>query len=1276
MSYAAKQIPKPLDEHDFERKCTILFRCILGDPRAKRHGRRGQGQCGVDILGLRDGKRDKIVGVQCKLRGQGKKLTEKEVKDEVIEALAFRPALSEYIIVTTAPTDTKLDKLALVLSVPKSEDHPLGMQVSVWGWETLQEEIQQHPTAIKAFDPSFTPWSDQLENKIDRISKKLDDIPEARRPASHTFEPIIDEFVIHDELESQINEYAILVRDQPSVALKLLESLLKRHGKKISNHIRFRIVSNIAGCHLNLGNDEVAAIGFIEAYDLDAENPKAVANKALGFLINKDWDNLRSFAESNLPAHSDNARLAAFYIHSLVSDQAISDPLDHVPDAIRNSTEVTIANVRWLMERGSNGDWWEAAKVAHKTYPQNHELSELYACALLEQVLKQSVFEYGRELGETDRNHIEKAIEIYASIWSKIYGNPSVVREEQISIAINLVIAYRIHDQPEEALRVGNQALPHFRENEALKVCLAAVLAEQMDYNRALDLISDVHDHPETINMRFGIAFETNDWQTILDLVNNELDSFPEDKRTLPVAIGVLAQVELGPAEKRRSILELHQNDFQGDARALIALAQYCRSHGFDNIAENYFTMAVEAVEAGDDRLHSRTSVAREALNREQYETAIDMLSGFVPVDRKSQALLLLAQALISQYPIRQRAIKFFEELPSHIRVLPDFQKMEGILHLNRGNPSDALGPLSRVFEKEPCAYNLTLLIIAHLRAGDREAIRSLLANSNTDTLPGSSLDRLRLCHVLIDIGEYERVIDKAYEALVDGVDSHDVVTKYLTVVLELLLRRENIIHDEVVKGQWVCFTSHQGKTCQVIVGEPADRLWGERADPSNAFVSHALGKKINDKFEYTNAFNTTEIWTVSEIKPRWLQAFDYLSEVFDRRYPEASEFGVFSIAEDNSDAVLSRVRQFSEGKSARVIPYLKGEVPMSFVAKGMIGGSIAFANYLVSVRKSVWVSCGKDSERSEAHSWIDSNDHSGALIDAFTAWKAAELGIFPTLKQCLGPLCIPASEMAIIHTMLQSKQFVSSRERTYLGYHEGEYFRHSVTPEEQGNRLTKMKGLIADIEEACNIKTVVIPDELPDTVEQILDSPVGDTFICAILAKEDNLLLLCEDMIMRRWARVLLDIKGVWIQAVLSSALTNEKLARDVYSDALVQLVLRRHSHTSVSALDLLSVFERDESPNLTQLKILCSAFGSETADRDSHVKVVVEFITELWADGRYDGERLINPTAIVLNALLLNKNSKRAHWDEIIFDRLSGAPLTYFARWCEEHPNPPVAL
>ena len=637
------QIPKPRNEQDFECLTKVLFQHILRDPGVKRHGRRGQKQFGVDITGLRDCSPKKIVGVQCKLKGDGKDLTEAEIMKEVKKALRFRPPLSEYIIVTTAPTDGKLDRLALELSVPESADHPTGMRVSVWGWETLQEEINQHPEAIKAFDPSYSPWTNQIYEKFCEVFRNSNTISVPIQFPTNYFEPITGDATALGILDDQINEYAILVRNDPSAALPLLKRLLEKYGSTVPDPVRFRIVSNIAGCHLNLGDTKIAAEGFLKAFQLDTKNPKAVANKALGLLLNEDWHNLRSFAEDHLQEYSNSAKLAAYYIQGLIVDEEISDPLAHAPDEVRNTPEVATANVRWLMKRADDGVWWEAAKAAHKVHPQNDEILELYACALLEQVVTESVFVYGRGLSDIDLRNIQTAIGIYEPLWSKIRDNSCEVQAERVCIPANLIVAYRISDLAEEAIRIGNEALIRFPQSEELKISLAAVFVERREYDRALDLIAGLEGNPQIATMRLEIAMANEDWPKICDLVDNQLDSFPEKRRTFPVAMGVLANVELAPAEDRRSILEENRGDFHGDACALVVLAQCSRVHGFDDLARSYFEAAIEAVDKGDNGLDSRTSVAREALARDQLNTVVDTLHGFTPIDRMSPALLLLA---------------------------------------------------------------------------------------------------------------------------------------------------------------------------------------------------------------------------------------------------------------------------------------------------------------------------------------------------------------------------------------------------------------------------------------------------------------------------------------------------------------------------------------------------------------------------------------------------------------------------------------------------------
>ena len=87
--------------------------------------------------------------MQCKLKGPDAELTEREVDDEVKKALEFVPRLREFIIVTTAPDDANLQRIARELTI-KSADTGRQIAINVWGWETLEQRINEHGAATPA----------------------------------------------------------------------------------------------------------------------------------------------------------------------------------------------------------------------------------------------------------------------------------------------------------------------------------------------------------------------------------------------------------------------------------------------------------------------------------------------------------------------------------------------------------------------------------------------------------------------------------------------------------------------------------------------------------------------------------------------------------------------------------------------------------------------------------------------------------------------------------------------------------------------------------------------------------------------------------------------------------------------------------------------------------------------------------------------------------------------------------------------------------------------
>ncbi|MGJ4897479.1 hypothetical protein ACQR2B_17475 [Bradyrhizobium oligotrophicum] len=164
-------LPKPKDWQDFERKTCALFARILGDPNTQMHGRTGQSQRGVDIWGYRNQDSRRLVGVQCKLSADP--ITVTELEAELEKAKTFRPPISEFFLVSTAPRDVKLQQRTRELTSDlAATDHPI--VVCIWGWEDVEESASRYGDAWTLFDPTYNPFAVEAHRETLRKLNTID----------------------------------------------------------------------------------------------------------------------------------------------------------------------------------------------------------------------------------------------------------------------------------------------------------------------------------------------------------------------------------------------------------------------------------------------------------------------------------------------------------------------------------------------------------------------------------------------------------------------------------------------------------------------------------------------------------------------------------------------------------------------------------------------------------------------------------------------------------------------------------------------------------------------------------------------------------------------------------------------------------------------------------------------------------------------------------------------------------------------------------------------
>ena len=151
MDFLAKQIAAPRSWDLFEELTRALFAAVYTNPLAKKNGRRGQPQHGVDVYVERAEEPGRWVGIQCKGKEQnyGAKATAREFDAELAKAEHFQPGLSLWIFVTTAPDDAELQEHARKVSSARSAKGLFA--VDILGWDGLVALIAEHQSVIGQF---------------------------------------------------------------------------------------------------------------------------------------------------------------------------------------------------------------------------------------------------------------------------------------------------------------------------------------------------------------------------------------------------------------------------------------------------------------------------------------------------------------------------------------------------------------------------------------------------------------------------------------------------------------------------------------------------------------------------------------------------------------------------------------------------------------------------------------------------------------------------------------------------------------------------------------------------------------------------------------------------------------------------------------------------------------------------------------------------------------------------------------------------------------------
>ena len=868
--YAAFQIPKPIDEQVLERAPLELFRCVLNDPNVTTYGRRGQAQQGVDIYGKRDANPSHYVGVQCKLKSGDNVLTEKIVREEVDLALGFEPALVEYFILTTAPDDAKLQKLARILEVEIQQNHGRQLSIQIWGWNTLEREIQRHPTAIKEFYPDYTPYAQELEKGIQEVSfgqntirDKLERIEVGLASKTGVLADFDDQATgdpLEAHLDGEIDSFCELLKQgRPKTAFDLLTGLQQRLGASASDRVHFRLKANIGYCLIELGRENEGLDLLLEACEHTPDTPKSYANQAVANLFKGNWQKVIEIGHRGLAADPENEELAGYFVQGLRFDASVSDPLIQVPERLRDKKQVQFALLFFLQQREDRPAWWDKARDLGELYPDEDFVLQASAEASIDRVLAEGSVKNRHQVSSGGMEQVAKAYEELMRIWSGWDFTEVVVQVKHLGLFTNLMLACDLLGKVDEAKQLASScpASVFSDDGVAIRVCQLAFNHGESDlFDQA---IRQVEDPIAKFHFEFYRALENREWSAVVLLTNDADAVVQEHEKEIVEVAQQLAKLLIFDGEITPEQLIAVEGLVTDDLRGLVLLYDVLLSSGFNDAAEGCYVRAVQKIQEEGEHA-ARSMLAQRAAKRRDWQSVNRLLVGYVDYREDNELLAMLATSYVNITPATKSAVNFFKDLPKEIAQKPYFLERAAVFHFNRG----------ALAQSEEC-YRFAIKSADHPELGFYMPLLSLLVRRQklaaVDELVdemirldprGESEEQIWFAHVLMKHGYPEKAISTAYSALSSGPNKAEPHSGYCGLILmnTRLGPDERVLPSVPHVGSdcWVAITRDNGERREFLISdEPAleaQHLFGVVVEASNALAQKCMGKYVGDSFQ------------------------------------------------------------------------------------------------------------------------------------------------------------------------------------------------------------------------------------------------------------------------------------------------------------------------------------------------------------------------------------------------------------------------------------------
>jgi len=1192
--FSNHQVLAPENWQDFENLCCDLWREIWKDTNAQKNGRSGQNQNGVDISG-RPYKKAKWAGVQCKGKNDYKNniLTEKEILREIEKAKGFEPKLSEFIIATSGKKDAKIEKLARKIT---NEHQKKGLfSFHVWGWDDIKKQLDFFPEVKKVHFKELC-GNDEVENEL------------------------------HLEIDYSrelLNNY------KPKSALEYLEKIKNRIWSNASEKIKFRILTNLGSARFHLNENQKAADFFIEAFQYNKDDEKALSNKSLAYLLQDRKSEARQCAEKVIEKNPANTSAYLILIESIEETEDISEALKKIPQHYQKSSDVALTIAKYYGNKNDLNNerkWIEI--VLHSDEEKSPEVEAALGMAIIEISKLDENISMGLQPNKSQEEKIKKALDLLSSAWNKI--KDTEIKDIKHIWLVYKAIAERMLGDFANALKNIDEAIEIDYGNSFYLKMKAMFLCNMEDYSSAIPLLENVltkKEIPEAPLLYAMALFKSKNKDNLVKAITiiNDFLKIENIEELKNEGIGLLVNIytDLHDFENANRILNeilLKEPD------NLLFKIQYARNlrlsgNSIESIA---FLNNIK------NQLFTNTSFrillesADEFFYLNQFEDSAKFFEKIVDVNLNND---LTNKLLFSFYKSGElnKALQICQKLRQLYGPIKSITEMEIVINEEGRNDLKAaksiceeylkIFPTDEILRLRLASINFRLNLTDELdKYLQSEIVTVNLSNEN--------------CFVLSNLFATRKFSNEAfklaYETRRRFFNQGDVHLDYIY----FFFKNENGFSRELNMGDVkedaaVLLQDKLNQSNWYIIENRIDaKKESNELNLQDPLSKKLIGGKAGDEIIVFEDEFQSEKENIIEIKSKYVYALHKSLEQINRFFPNMKGFRKIPIKKPEREggipkglqSVLDEVSQQNDFFKKIENEYKKGNITIG-----------AFANLLNRNTIDIWfgiinkpdlgVQCciGIEQEKQYAISMLKTKPK--LIIDLISLLTIKTLNIEDYLTQVFGKIGIAQSTIDLIRNKKVEFQGFESRGFMTIGKNGEEFIRQEISPENVQTSIAFLDSLMELIDKHCDVLPCNKAIEINKTRKNQFDAVMGASFIDTILiASETGNVLFSDDEKLRLIAKNEFHADGVWTQIILMYLASKNNIERNKYNEITIKLASLNYYFIFVDVSILIDAAKQSSWLYTFPFLKVINLLRGKISNNETALNVGVNFIYELW--------------------------------------------------------------